>query len=300
MGRKAPYSKKMMDALRRGGFKQGSRGNLGYDIIREKGVKKIELYGTLTPKIFGENWQLALKLIDRYVYPKSSRANIAGLRHYTLDGEEQKLPSVTTVLGQTQPKEKQESLERWRNRVGLREAQKITRDAAIRGTAMHKYLEDLIRGERSLDLTPLGVEATKMAEVIVDRGLNDCSEIYGIEATLFYPGLYAGSVDLVAKYKDKVSIIDFKQTNKPKQREWIGDYFLQMAAYGMAHDAVYGTSIEQGVIMMCSKDGYYQQFMIEGEEFRQAKHNFLGRLNEFYSMDNNSTTVVRSDDGAKV
>ena len=233
-----------------------------------------------------------MKIVDKYVYPKSSRANIAGLRHYTVSGEEQKLPSVTTVLGQTQPKEKQESLDRWRQRVGLREAQKITRDAAIRGTAMHKYLEDLIRGERSLDLTPLGVEATKMAEIIVDRGLNDCSEIYGIEATLFYPGLYAGSVDLIAKYKDKVSIIDFKQTNKPKQREWIGDYFLQMAAYGMAHDAVYGTSIEQGVIMMCSKDGFYQQFMIEGEEFRNAKHNFLRRLDEFYNLDSNSESVV--------
>ena len=162
-------------------------------------------------------------------------------------------------------------------------------------TAMHKYLEDLIRGQRSLDLTPLGVEATKMAEIIVDRGLNDCSEIYGIEATLFYPGLYAGSVDLIAKYKDKVSIIDFKQTNKPKQREWIGDYFLQMAAYGMAHDAVYGTMIEQGVIMMCSKDGYYQQFVIEGDEFRQAKHKVLGRLDEFYNMDNNGDAVVRGD-----
>ena len=217
-----------------------------------------------------------------------------------MDGEEQPLPSVTTVLGKTQPKEKQESLDRWRQRVGLREAQRVTRDAAIRGTAMHKYLEDLMRGQRSLDLTPLGVEATKMAKIIVDRGLNDCSEIYGIEATLYYPGLYAGSVDLVAKYKDKVSIIDFKQTNKPKQREWIGDYFLQMAAYGMAHDAVYGTTIEQGIIMMCSKDGYYQQFMIEGDEFRQAKHNFLGRLNEFYNMDHNSTTVVRSDNGAEV
>ena len=241
-----------------------------------------------------------MKIVDKYVYPKSSRANIAGLRHYAIDGSEQKLPSVTTVLGQTQPKEKQESLERWRDRVGLREAQKITRDAAIRGTAMHKYLEDLILGERSLDLTPLGVEATKMAEIIVERGLNDCSEVYGVEATLYYPGLYAGSVDLVASYKDKLSIIDFKQTNKPKQREWIGDYFLQMAAYGMAHDAVYGTTIEQGVIMMCSKDGFYQQFMIEGKEFKDAKHKFLGRLDEFYSMDNNSAAVVRSDDGAKV
>ena len=241
-----------------------------------------------------------MKIVNKYVYPTSTRAKLDGLRHYTVDGEEQPLPSVTTVLGKTQPKEKQESLDRWRQRVGLREAQRVTRDAAIRGTAMHKYLEDLMRGQRSLDLTPLGVEATKMAKIIVDRGLNDCSEIYGIEATLYYPGLYAGSVDLVAKYKDKVSIIDFKQTNKPKQKEWIGDYFLQMAAYGMAHDAVYGTTIEQGIIMMCSKDGYYQQFMIEGDEFRQAKHNFLGRLDEFYSMDNNSAAVVSDDDGAEV
>jgi len=233
-----------------------------------------------------------MKVVKKYVYPRSTREAIAGLRHYTVDGQEQKLPSVTTVLGQTQPKEKRESLDRWRQKVGLREAEKITRDAAIRGTAMHKYLEDLILGQRSLDLTPLGVEATNMAQIIVDRGLNDCSEIYGTEAVLYYPGLYAGSCDLVANYKDKLSIIDFKQTNKPKQREWIGDYFLQMGAYGMAHDAVYGTSIEQGVIMMCSKDGYYQQFMIEGEEFREAKHKFLGRLNEFYSMDNNSAAVV--------
>ena len=241
-----------------------------------------------------------MKLIEKYVYPRSTREKLDGLRHYTVDGEERPLPSVTTVLGKTQPKEKQESLDRWRKKVGLRQADKITRDAAVRGTAMHKYLEDMMRGQRSLDLTPLGVEATRMAEIIVERGLNDCSEIYGIEATLYYPGLYAGSVDLVAKYKDKVSIIDFKQTNKPKQREWIGDYFLQMAAYGMAHDAVYGTAIEQGVIMMCSKDGYYQKFVIEGEEFRDAKHNFLRRLNEFYSMDNNSAAVVRSDDGAEV
>ena len=84
-----------------------------------------------------------------------------------------------------------------------------------------------------------------------------------------------------------------KQTNKPKQREWVGDYFLQMAAYGMAHDVIHGTEIEQGVIMMCSKDGYYQQFVIEGEEFRQAKHEFLGRVNEFYdSMGDNSNAVV--------
>jgi len=236
-----------------------------------------------------------MKLVERYVYPKSTRQNITGLRHYTVTGEEQPLPSVTTVLGQTQPKEKQESLDRWRERVGRREAEKITRDAAIRGTAMHKYLEDLILGDRSLDLTPLGQEAENMAKMIVDRGLSRVDEVYGTEAVLFYPGLYAGSCDLIGQVDGKLSIIDFKQTNKPKQREWIGDYFLQMEAYGMAHDAVYNTAIEQGVIMMCSKDGLYQEFLIEGEEYRNAKHGFLKRLNEFYSMDNNSDAVVRGD-----
>ena len=223
-----------------------------------------------------------MKVVNRYVYPKSTRESIKGLRHYTVDGEEKKLPSVTTVLAKTKSKEDQESIERWKAKVGEETAEKIKNEAASRGTAMHKYLEDLILGQKSLDLTPVGVEATKMAEIIVDRGLNRCSDIYGIEAVLYYPGLYAGSWDLIGQVDGKLSIIDFKQTNKPTQREWIGDYFLQMAAYGMAHDAVYNTAIEQGVIMMCSKDGYYQEFVIEGEEYRTAKHMFLRRLNEFY------------------
>ena len=223
-----------------------------------------------------------MKVISKYVYPKSTRESISGLRHYTVDGEEQKLPSVTTVIAKTKNKEDQESIDRWKAKVGEETAEKIKNEAAARGTAMHKYLEDLIRGQRSLDLTTVGQDAQKMAEIIVDRGLNRCSDIYGIEAVLYYPGLYAGSCDLIGKIDDKVSIIDFKQTNKPKQREWIGDYFLQMAAYGMAHDAVYNTAIEQGVILMCSKDGYFQEFVIEGEEYREAKHQFLRRLNEFY------------------
>ena len=223
-----------------------------------------------------------MRLIDRYVYPKSTRESIEGLRHYTVTGEEKKLPSVTTVIAQTKNQKDKESIERWKAKVGEARAEEIKNEAANRGTAMHKYLEDLIRGQRSMDLTTTGQEAQRMAEIIVDRGLNDCSDIYGVEAVLYYPGLYAGSCDLIGNYKDKLSIIDFKQTNKPKQREWIGDYFLQMAAYGMAHDAVYNTAIEQGVIMMCSKDGYYQQFVIEGREYREAKHEFLRRLDKFY------------------
>lgn len=226
-----------------------------------------------------------MRQVHKYAYPSSTRASIEGLRHYTLAGDihGQRLPSVTTVLGQTQTKDKANSLARWRDKVGHEEAKRITQEAAARGTAMHLYLEKYCLGEGYLDLTDVGNVAKHMAEKIVDRGIdNRLTEIYGNEATLYYPGLYAGSVDLVGQHDGSMAIIDFKQTNKPKQREWIGDYFLQMAAYGMAHDAVYGTTIEKGVILMCSKDLYYQEFTIEGEEYRQAKHDFLRRLDQFY------------------
>ena len=218
-----------------------------------------------------------------YEYPTSTRAAIDGLRHYNIDGSSDKLPSVTTVISQTQEADKAASLQRWRDKVGHEEARRITQEAAARGTAMHLYLEKYCLGEGYLDMTDTGNVAKRMAEIIVDKGIdNRIDEIYGTEATMYYPGLYAGSVDLVARLDGEIAIIDFKQTNKPKQREWIGDYFLQMAAYGMAHDHVYGTNIDKGVIMMCSKDGYYQEFLIEGKEYRTAKHGFLKRLDKFY------------------
>ncbi len=225
-----------------------------------------------------------MKLIRKYDYPSSTRASIEGLRHYNIDGTTERLPSVTTVLGQTQESSKRVSLQRWRDKVGHAEAAKITNAAATRGTAMHLFLEKYCLGEGYLDLTDVGNVAKHMAEKIVDQGIdNRLTEIYGNEATLYYPGLYAGSVDLIGEHDGQITIIDFKQTNKPKQREWIGDYFLQMAAYGMAHDAVYDTAIEKGVILMCSKDLYYQEFVIEGQEYRNAKHEFLRRLDQFYT-----------------
>ena len=110
-----------------------------------------------------------MKLVDRYVYPRSTRESIEGLRHYTVDGEERRLPSVTTVIGQTKSKRDQESIERWKAKVGELEAERVKNEEATRGTAMHKYLEDLILGQRSLDLTSTGQEAQKMAEIIVER-----------------------------------------------------------------------------------------------------------------------------------
>ena len=222
--------------------------------------------------------------INKYAYPSSSRASIEGLRHYNVDCSSTKLPSVTTVIGQTQEQDKAASLQRWRDRIGNKEAAKITHESSTRGTAMHLYLEKYCLGEGYMDLTDLGLQAKKMAEKIVDMGIdNRIDEVYGNEATLYYPGLYAGSCDLIARLDGKLTIIDFKQSNKPKQKEWIRDYELQMAAYAMAHDHVYGTEIDVAVNMICTPDLYYQEFKIEGSDLKAAKHEFLVRLDKFYA-----------------
>jgi len=165
---------------------------------------------------------------------------------------------------------------------GEENATRIVDEAAARGTAMHKILERYIGEEGYLDLTAVGQNAHNMAVRIIEQGLSNITEYYGLEATLYYPGLYAGATDMIALHKNEMAIIDFKQTNKPKKREWIEDYCLQLAAYGMAHDYVYRTSINKAVIMMCSKDNFYQEFIIEGEEYKKYKHKWLARVNQYY------------------
>ena len=148
---------------------------------------------------------------------------------------------------------------------------------------MHTYLEGHIKGERHLDLTSLGKEAGKMANVVIESGLGDLGEVWGTEVTLYYPGLYAGQTDVVGIYNGRESIIDFKQTNKPKQREWIDDYFAQLAAYAMAHNHVYGTNIQSGVILMCSKDCFFQKFEVSDKEFQGYMHTFLKKVDQYYA-----------------
>jgi hypothetical protein len=125
-----------------------------------------------------------------------------------------------------------------------------------------------------------------MAEKVIEVGLLPVSGYYGSEVTLHYPGLYAGSTDLVGVHNDMDTIIDFKQANRPKRAEWIEDYFMQIAAYAMAHDYVYGSQIKQGVIMVCTPDLYYQEFKIQDAELRQWKHKFLKRLDQYYDIKN--------------
>ena len=231
---------------------------------------------------------MKMKWNKLYKYPNSTRSLIEGNRHYDVSNEI--LPSVTTILQATQSEEKAASLARWKAKVGENEAERVKNEAAKRGTAMHEYLEYYIRQEKLLDLTDEGQAARGMARAIINQGLSGMEEIWGSEVTLFYPGLYAGQTDLCGIYSGRESIIDFKQTNKPKRREWVEDYFLQLAAYAMAHDVIYGTCIDQGVILMCSKDGFFQKFTSNGGEFTRFKHKFLGKIDQFYQKKGSKST----------
>lgn len=215
-----------------------------------------------------------------YKYPKTVRSKVDGERIYEVDNE--KLPSVTTILGATQSDEKRESLAKWIAKKGKTEADRVKNEAAKRGTAMHSILERHILGNNVLDLTDVGQEAHRMAKVVIEKGFPNLEEVWGSEVTLRYPGLYAGQTDLVGVYQGRESIIDFKQSNKPKREEWIEDYYYQGVAYATAHDCIYGTSIEQCVIMMCTPDLFYQQFVLNGAKFRQYKWLWLARLSEYY------------------
>ncbi len=218
-----------------------------------------------------------MKRNEKYSYAEVTRTTEHGSRTYDIDGA--KLPSVTTILDKTKDKT---YLDRWKAKVGNEEAERIKNYSSKRGTSMHKFIEKHITGAGYDDLTEIGVQAKPMAQKIIDVGLTPVTEYYGSEISLYYPGLFAGSTDLVCMHNDKETIIDFKQANRPKREEWIGDYFLQIGAYAMAHDYIHGSNIEQGIIMVCTPDLYFQEFRFEGDEMRQYRHKFLERLNIYY------------------
>lgn len=222
---------------------------------------------------------------NKYNYSDLKKENVNGSRKYvTPDGHH--LPSVTTVLSATEPPEKKQALNEWRNRVGHKRAQEITTESAGRGTRMHKWLENYVKegviGEPGSN--PYSKQSHQMANQIISQGLKNCSEFWGTEISLYFPELYAGTTDLIGVHNGSEAIMDHKQTNKPKKREWIDDYFIQLAAYAQAHNELYGTKINKGVIFMCSKDNEYQEFIIEGAEFDMYTNRWFHRLELYYKQ----------------
>jgi genome maintenance exonuclease 1 len=219
-------------------------------------------------------------ITERFPYNALSRATVDGQRKYNTPSGA--VPSVTTILDKT--KDKTHLIE-WRKRVGEAKAQEITVEAAGVGTRMHKYLEDYVdTGEwREPGSNPYAQQAHAMATQIKERAMTDVTEIWGSEVNLYMPGIYAGTTDLVGVYKGTPCIMDFKQTNRPKKKEWVEDYYLQMTAYALAHNELYGTDIREGHVFMCSRDLEYQQFDLWPDEFNDWANRWWSRCEEYYS-----------------
>ena len=220
-----------------------------------------------------------MKLTKKYDYASLNREEGETRLYLTPDGES--LPSVTSVLSKTKDKE---FLRRWKQRVGEKKAQKILDESSRIGTALHLFIERFVNDTGYKDLTKIGAKAEQMAQVIIKQGLKDVTEVWGSEVHLYYPGKYAGTTDMVGMYKGRPAIIDFKQTNRPKKREWIQDYLMQLSAYGMAHNKIFGTDIDQGIIMMCSRDLTYQVFELTEENWSRAADTFMKRLDKYLSL----------------
>ncbi len=227
-----------------------------------------------------------MKWNTKFSYPKSTRSLVNGSRHYSLDGSY--LPSVTTILSVTKSEEDKAAILAWKQRVGNVEAERIKKEASARGSSMHSYIEQFLYGKLNQELLEDDNKSIKMAEEIIDNGLkNKLLEVWGSEATIYYPGKYAGTADCIGVYEGKESILDFKQSNKPKKEKYIEDYFLQIGAYSLAHNTVYNSNITQGVILLCTVDRLFQDFKIEGNDLINFQNKFLERVEKFNHLMNN-------------
>lgn len=233
-------------------------------------------------------------LKPKFTYSKLSRTSVEGRRLYTTPGG-QAVPSVTTVLDATKPAKKVKALKEWRDRVGHERAQRITTESASRGTRMHSYLEYYVENGHMKDrgTNPFSWCAHAMAQTVIEQGLKNVDEVWGVEVGLYHPGLYAGTTDCVGVHTGDEAILDYKQTNKFKKKEWIEDYFLQLAAYSEAHNEVFGTKIRKGVVLMCIKPEIddqhnivkppvYQEFILEGDEYENYRQAWWNRLEQYY------------------
>lgn len=230
-------------------------------------------------------------ITQKYLYKPMSRETRDGKRIY-LTPEGESLASVTTILDKTKPEEKRKSLEQWRQRMGTERAQQIVTEAANRGTRMHSYLENFIISDdmKPLPSNPYAQTSWYMAAQVILEGFQHIDEFWGTEVPVYYSGLYAGTTDCVGLWKGKPAILDFKQTNKPKKKEWIDDYFLQLTSYAAAHNNMHGTDINTGVVLMCAQPENsdatpkYQEFVIEGKEFDKWHDQWQRRVETYYRL----------------
>ena len=227
-----------------------------------------------------------MKLVNPFQYHKLVREDggPTGRKYITPIGE--KLSSVTTILDATKSEDSKSTLENWRKRIGHAQASQITTEAADLGSLVHAHMEAYIKGEDRPDGNNLfRVMSRNMSNVLINQGMINVDEVWGVEANLYHSSLWAGTTDLVGVYNGKPSIMDFKNTIKPKKKEWVQDYRAQLAAYSMAHNWLYGTDINQIVILMVSRDCIFQEFIWNMDDYKESEHIWSIRVAKFYGID---------------
>ena len=220
-------------------------------------------------------------LTEKYNYPNLRRVQTPKGRQYVGE-DENPVPSVTTVLDKTSDKT---ALIAWRKRVGEAEATRISTESAGLGTKVHNSLEKYVLGEEweIKGNNHISIMAKTMVDEMVDKGLSQVDEMWGVEVGIIATGLYAGTADGIGKFNGEPSIIDFKTAKKIKKREWIEDYFLQGCAYALAHNEMFESKIKQVAILMIDREGKYADFVIEGDEFDQYCEKWADRLADYYA-----------------
>jgi len=213
-------------------------------------------------------------ITNKFDYKPLKRVDTGNGRRYIV-GEGRPLPSVTAILSKTQD---MTHLLEWRANVGEKEATRITTEASGLGTGMHNNIENYI-----LDKPMTGsFMAKSLANLIIKKGISKVSEVWGTEVSLYSTGLYAGTTDLVGLHDGIPSIMDYKNSLKEKKREWIEGYFMQLCAYALSHNEMFGTDIHRGVIMIATRDAKYQEFVIEGDEFTHYETKWANTVCDYY------------------
>lgn len=182
--------------------------------------------------------------------PSLERETIDGVRYYKVPDEDDilKLVSITSITSHYN----KEIFVKWRKRVGVEEADRITRKATSRGTDMHTLTEHYLKNEQLPQVQPISDHLFRICK----KDLNRINNICALEGALYskYLGI-AGTVDCIAEFDGELAIIDFKTSKKPKPRDWIDHYFVQCCAYACMLHELTGISVKKFVIIMACENG---------------------------------------------
>lgn len=219
---------------------------------------------------------------DKFKFLEIPRVTMeSGERYYVCPKYGTALPSATTILSKFS--DKKQMLIEWERAVGSKKADQIRTEAATLGSLVHTNVEKHIAGEtRPGGSHFLRKQAYIMADQIIEKALPDIDEFYGMEVALAFPGLYAGTCDLIANFKGHMTICDHKSARKMRERSSISDYFLQLVAYGAAFNETHGTNINHGVIFMVSRDLKFETFELLPHEWKIRTEEFFDKVERYY------------------